>query len=204
MGAPTNPYEAATAARTTHLLLLFYMTLFLARSLDGWVAGVTFVAGVIGVVWAFRAAHVSMRPIQVLAKKLPWFDRYPVTCRALADDAVLDDALRATGFEVIELDGAQIDGWNALVAALEQHGEPRKWPSDPRKKVMQMLTELARDRRRHRAIVWRDAAASGAQSPSFVASFVADWSAMAAHMRPGLLVFVDLPDATAHEQEEAA
>lgn len=142
-----------------------------------------------------------LHSIRRLQQTIPWFEAHPVTCRPLPEDEVLDRLLAAEGYQRVTIDGGAITGWRDLAEQLQQHTSPMKYPEEPRARTLSLLAQMS-DETPKRVIVWRDAMRSVAANPALVATFVGDWSSHAPTMRPGLLVFVDLPAAVEAEPEQ--
>lgn len=140
--------------------------------------------------WRFRGPFGRMKQLQ---RDLPWFGLRPVTSHPLADEPDLLAKLARHDYTVSELDGRAIRSWHDLAVALEATFGAMRFPSDPRAKCSALLMRGAYQKPRRRVLVWRDAAASLAADPSLVIDFASTWAAMAHEVRPGMLLFLDLP-----------
>ncbi|MCK5941567.1 MAG: hypothetical protein KAI24_06330, partial [Planctomycetes bacterium] len=136
--------------------------------------------------------------LQNMQRAIGWFRAQPVTCHPMPDDDELDRLLAPHDYQRITIDGRDVRSWRDLAERLQQHTAPIKFPEDPRARVLALLAQMC-DESPRRVVVWRDAAHAAALDPGMVAAFVGDWSAHAPTMRPGLLVFLDLPSRAAAE-----
>lgn len=196
-----SPYEVAESTRP-HIwypMLLIWLVWSPHESLRdyGWVTIVlvvfvfAFAMTMVLHYWIHRSSH--LRSIHELEKDLPWFGAEPVTVASLPPAEHLADALAKRGYESIELDGTRITSWQDLAEVMQEQVGSMTFPADPRQKVRALMTYLASEQPRKRALIWRDASTAADQKPALVTSFASTWSAYALSLPPGLLVFVDLP-----------
>ena len=138
--------------------------------------------------------HQAIVKIHKLRVSVPWFAGEPVTVGAMPRAVEFDKQLAKHKYEAIHLDGTAIRSWQDLATQLQDRTERMKWPADYREKVCALLTYLATEKPRQRAVIWHDAATSAKANPSLVPTLISDWAARAIQLPPGLLVFIDMPE----------
>lgn len=143
--------------------------------------------------------HQALVKVHKLRESVPWFAGEPVTVGAMPSADEFDKELAKHKYEAIHLDGTAISSWQDLATQLQDRTERMKWPADYREKVCALLTYLATEKPRQRAVIWHDADASTQSNPSLIPTLISDWAARATQLPPGLLVFIDMP-----EKNEAA
>lgn len=200
-----SPYWAQPRPQLAFLILIM---LWMPRSpfADlGWWALLPMLAIVGGVLWWTLSPDGRsgvLRTMQRLQKDVHWFQLRPVTCHELGDGDELRTALTKHGYQVIELDGQGITSWQSLGEALQPHTAPLRFPEEPRNHVRALLAQMACEKPRRRAIVWRNAIVAAQHDPAFFARVLADQASQALTLPAGLLLFVDLPEAAPQPRSE--
>lgn len=199
-----SPYEMA---RPPNLVWLVFAMFMLAQSGNSFgpatfavamsILMITMIVCVTRPAGRARMLHSILK----LQRAIPWFEAHPVTSQPMPTDAELDAMLRPEGYDRVTLDGATIRSWRDLADQLQQHTSPMKFPEEPRARTLSLLAQMS-DETPRRVVVWRDAMRSVEANPALVSTFVGDWSSHAPTMRPGLLVFVDLPASADVEEAE--
>lgn len=199
-----SPYLAYP--RTPFSFLLLWMLLMPKLGDLGWWALLPLLAIVGWTLWwnlSPEGRPRVLRTMQELHCDLRWFQLRPVTGHPLGDGEELRAALTKHGYQIVELDGTNITSWQSLDAALQPHTAPLTFPHDPRNHVRALLAQMACEKPRRRAIVWRNAIVAAQHDPAFFARVIADQAAQALTMPIGLLLFVDLPEHAQQPRSEA-
>lgn len=135
--------------------------------------------------------HRQFEPVvRALHRDLPWFHAEATTWVEPAQVPALREALELRSVRLLELDGSSIRSAADLVAELERHCRPRRWPRDPVARSVAMLSKLGAGADRGVAVLWQHAETFADGDAEGHARFAARWAATVARDTPRVLLFL--------------